>query len=275
MTTTTVTRTRTDSAVLEVRAGGEIANLRRGTRIAPRILGFLADGAVRATFVATQAGPLAGDHDSTRIVVGARATLIVTPVAATLALPGPQLTLLAVDIVVRSGGRLVLDDAPLIVAAGAQVRRRSTIELQEGAVVAIRETVTLGRHGEPPGALDSTLRATLAGTPLLHDRLCVERPDPHVALPPGHRAVTTLCLLGTRPADHQPAPDADLAGGLPTVLALAGPGALARSSGISGASSGALAELWRVWMAIASTHEQRHRRARQAIAGQPAVVDVG
>jgi urease accessory protein len=249
---TTVTRTRTESAALEVRAGGEIANLRRGTRIAPRILGFLADGSVRATFVATQAGPLAGDHDSTRIVVGPRATLVVAPVAATLALPGSERTLLTLDIVIRKGGRLVLDDAPLIVAAGAHVWRRSTIELQEGAVAAIRETVTLGRHGEPSGALDSTLRATLARTPLLHDRLCVERPDPHVALPPEHRAVTTLCLLGARPADHEPAPNADPDAELPTVLALAGPGALARSSGISGAFSSGLAELWRAWMAIAT-----------------------
>jgi urease accessory protein len=230
---------------------------------------------VRATFVATQAGPLAGDHDRARIVVGPHATLIVTPVAATLALPGAQRTLLTLDVVVRAGGRLVLDDAPLIVAGGAHVRRCSTIELQHGAVAAIRDAVTLGRHGEPLGALDSTLRVTLAGKPLLHDRLCVERPDPHVALPAGHRAVTTLCLLGTRPADHEPAADADRAGDGPSVLALAGPGALARCSAISGASSDGLAELWRAWTAIASSHDQRHRRARQAIAGRLAVIDPG
>lgn len=162
----------------------------------------------------------------------------------------------------------MLDEPPLIVAGGANVQRRSTIELHDRAVAALRETVMLGRHGEPPGVLDSTLRATLAGAPLLHDGLRTDRPDPHVALPPGHRVVATLCLLGTRPAANprptldatpragEPSVGADLAAGEPTVLALAGPGALARATGISHASPGAVTDLWRAWVAIASTHDK-------------------
>ena len=66
---------------IERTAGGHaICELRRGERLAPRIL---ARGAlVRAAFVPTQAGPLAGDRDSARIVVGAGAMLVVEPVAA-------------------------------------------------------------------------------------------------------------------------------------------------------------------------------------------------
>jgi urease accessory protein len=242
--------------------------LRRGARIAPRILECRAGGAVRATFVATQAGPLAGDRDSIRIVVGPAATLILTPVAATVALPGEARTVLTLDVVIHAGGRLVLDEPPLIVAGGANVQRRSTIELHDGAVAALRDTVGLGRHGEPPGVLDSTLRATLAGGPLLHDGLRIDEPDPYVALPAGHRVITTLCLLGTRPAVNPPptldaAPSAreppvsaDPARGEASVLALAGPGALARATGISRASPSALTELWQMWVKIASTHDK-------------------
>ena len=155
---------------------------------------------MRAAFVPTQAGPLAGDRDSARIVVGAGATLIVEPVAATLALPGAARTVLGLDVTVGAGGRLVFDEGPLIVAAGADVERRCTIELEAGAVAALRETVILGRDGEPPGALDSSLRVTLAGRPLLHDALRLHSADgAHVALAPGHRVVTTISLLGARP----------------------------------------------------------------------------
>jgi urease accessory protein len=237
----TCTRTETSAAVLDVRRAGsghELRELRRGARLAPRIL---AGGAtVRAAFVPTQAGPLAGDEERARIVVGAGATLVVEPVAATLALPGPERTALTLDITVEAGGRLVLDEAALIVAAGADVVRRCTVELAEGAVAALRETVVLGRDGEPPGTLDSVLRATLGGRVLLHDGLRVDATsataDVHVALAPGHRVLSTACLLGLRPP--------------PPALALAGPGALHRASGASlAAVDAALAGTWRAWRA--------------------------
>ena len=142
------------SAIERTRRPRGRASCAADTRLAPRILGRGA-GAVRAAFVPTQAGPLAGDRDRARIVVGAGATLVVEPVAATLALPGAART--RADARRRpssAGGRLVLDEAPLIVAAGADVERRCTIELGAGAVAALRETVVLGRDGEPPGTLD-------------------------------------------------------------------------------------------------------------------------
>jgi len=225
--------------VLEVGAGGTAVELRRGARLAPRVLHRSAGGVVHAAFVPTQAGPLAGDEDRARIVVGAGATLIVEPVAATLALPGAARTLLSIEVVIEDGGTLVLDEAPLIVAAGAFVERRCTIELAEGAVAALRETVVLGRDGEEPGALNSTTRVTLAGRPLLHDGLRL-RPGgdaAHVALAPGHRVISTACLLGMPPelcADD--------------VCELAGPGALIRATGPSLAvTEGAVAGAWSAW----------------------------
>jgi urease accessory protein len=223
--------------VLSVRRAGDGGHeLRRGARLVPRILA--GGDAVRAAFVPAQAGPLAGDEDRARIIVGPGATLVVEPVAATLALPGAERIVLTLHVTVEEGGRLVLDEGPLIVAAGACVVRRCTIELACGAVAALRESVVLGRDGEPPGTLDSVLRATLDGRALLHDglRLCAgsAAADVHVALAPGHRVLGTACLLGLRP----PAAGRELAG----------PGALVRATGASlAAVDAALAGTWAEW----------------------------
>ena len=174
---------------------------------------------VRAALVPTQAGPLAGDHDRVRLHVGPGATLVLVPIAATVALPGTQRSVLELDATVEAGGRLVLDEPPLIVAAGADVVREIRLVLGPGAVAAVRDLVVLGRAGEGPGRLDSSLRVTLDGRPLLHDALRVEPAayDAHVALAPGHRVIGTVCLLGERAGD--PAHD------------LAGPGTLWRATG--------------------------------------------
>ena len=107
-------------------------------------------GPGRVTLVRKQAGPLAGDHDRVEIVVES-GTLHVEPIAATVALPGPERTLLELDVTVGEGARLVLDDAPLIVAEGANVLRTVTIRLAPGAVATVRDLVILGRAGERPG----------------------------------------------------------------------------------------------------------------------------
>jgi urease accessory protein len=159
-----------------------------------------------------QAGPLDGDHDRITLHVGAGTTLVLVPVAATLALPGAS----RLDLHATVEGTLVLDEPPLIVAEGADVIRRTRIELAATATATIRDIVVLGRAGEGPGRLDSELRVTLNDTPLLHDALRIEpaAADAHVALPPGHRVVGTVALLGE-----------------PGEPALHGPGALWRASG--------------------------------------------
>jgi urease accessory protein len=224
-------------------------------------------------FVPTQAGPLAGDRDSTRIVVGPGATLVIEPVAATLALPGAARTTLRLDVTVHEGGRLVLDEGPLIVAAGADVERRCVVELHKSAVAVLRETIVLGRDGEPPGAVDSTMRVTLAGAPLLHDGFratplpphgglpalldngsagATAQHDAHVALAPGHRVVATLAMLGARPAAAAPA----------AILALGAPGALWRASaGALATVDAVLDEPWRTWSREVCAPSHRPRPA--------------
>jgi len=223
-------------------AGHAITELGRGARIVPRVTRRAA-AAVHASFLPTQAGPLSGDHDIVRITVGPGAALVVEPVVAILALPGPERTVLEMDITVQAGGRLVLDEGPLVVCAGADVHRRTTLDLEPGAVAALRDIVVLGREGECPGAVDSSLRAMLGSIPLLQDalRLSVRSPreHQHVALAPGHRVVTTVCLLGRRPSEGAADPE---------VLNLHGPGALRRGTGASlAAVEAATAGVWRAW----------------------------
>ncbi|HEX8157163.1 MAG TPA: urease accessory protein UreD [Solirubrobacteraceae bacterium] len=226
-------------------AGGHVVGrLRRGERLAPRVLD-LGSRAVQACVLPTQAGPLSGDHDRVRIVVGAHATLVVRPIAATLALPGAARTRLELDIDVGPGARLVLEDPPLVVAAGADVERSTTLTLAAGAVAALRETLVLGRAGEPDGRLVSTLRVTDDASVLLHDALLLDPAtslkDAHVALPAGHRVAGTLYLLGT---DVQDEPR----------FALARAGALRRAtaSGLAELET-ELAQPWSRWAQAAAT----------------------
>lgn len=154
----------------------------------------------------TQAGPLSGDHDRLRIVVGAGATLVLRPVAATVALPGAACTRLQLDVEVGQSGRLVLEEAPLIVASGADVERSTRVELAAGAAAALRDIVVLGRSGETGGRVCSVLRVIDEQGVLLHDALRLDpttsRQGARVALAPGHRAAGTLCLFGIGAPDE-------------------------------------------------------------------------
>jgi urease accessory protein len=217
-----------------------VRELRRSARVAIRVLEH--GPVTRAALVPLQAGPLAGDHDAVRLRVGAGATLVMEPIAATLALPGAGRTVLELDAEVGAGGRLVLDEPPLIVAEGADVVRVTRLRLAAGAVAAVRDLVVLGRAGEGPGRLEATTRVTLAGAVLLHETLRVDpatwADDAHVALAPGHRAIGTIALLGARGDGGQ----------------LSGPGSLWRAS--AGGSADVEAALAAAWAASARTTQR-------------------
>ena len=135
------------------------------------------------TLLRSQAGPLAGDHDRVEIVVES-GTLAIEPIAATVALPGPRRTLLELDVTVGDGAHLELEDAPLVVAEGADVVRTTTIRLGDGASATVRDLVVLGRAGEGPGRLESLLRIEGPDGVILHDALRIEpgADDAYVAL---------------------------------------------------------------------------------------------
>ena len=168
----TITTPTLTSAAMIARVGfdgGRWTTLVAGERVAPRVLGV-----GRLTLLRSQAGPLAGDHDRVEIRVEERAALSIEPVAATVALPGPARTVLELVIEVSDGGTLLLEDAPLVVAEGADVVRTTTIRLGVGATAVVRDLVVLGRAGEGPGRLESVLRVDGPEGPILHDALRID-----------------------------------------------------------------------------------------------------
>ncbi len=107
---------------------------------------------------------------------------------------------------VADDGVLIWAGEPFVVAHGANVTRRTTIDLGCAVGGCLRETLVLGRTGETGGAVRSTLTARQRGEPAAGGG---PRPDRRrTAALPGMlgtaRVMDTVCLLGVTAPD---APD--------------------------------------------------------------------
>jgi urease accessory protein len=205
---------------------------------APRLLPGVA-GWARVVLVQTLGGPLTGDRVEIDVTLESGAALEITATAATLALPMDVPARVEVRVRLGAGSRLAWLPEPLVLAEGADVRSSTLIELAPGAAALWRERIELGRHGESPGNLTASLRAELDGVPLLHEAF-ETRGGASPAILDGARSFGSLALLGLEP------PTAEL----PGVLALAGPGAVARALGPDAASPRSrLAPVEAAWLA--------------------------
>ncbi|ADG73606.1 Urease accessory protein UreH-like protein [Cellulomonas flavigena DSM 20109] len=206
------------------RAGGRVrADLAGGLLSCRRLPDE--DGTVRVALVATQALLLADDDVRIAVDVEDGLALELVEVAGTVAydMQGGSADW-RVDVRLGTGASLVWDALPFVVATGAHVRRRTSLDLADEACAVLRETFVLGRTGEAGGHLTTTTDARLAGRPLLVETLTVDpgaRDDP--ALLGGARCLDTVTLLGARYDDEVPA-GAD-------VLQLDRPGTLVRTFG--------------------------------------------
>jgi len=205
-------------------AAGRATLTLEGGSISPRVLRVSESGA-RVGLVATTALLLGGDQVGIDIVVGPGAWLELVETAGTVAYDaGGVGSSWTVRIRVAEGGTLSWAGEPLVVAHGANVRRDTRVELGEGAVACLRETLVLGRTGETGGAIGSTLSVTHHGRPLLVEQLDLAEPGlrRHPGMIGGARVIDTVCLLGMRaPAAPELPPG--------TRFDLDGPGTLARS----------------------------------------------
>lgn len=131
---------------------------------------------------------------------------------------------------VGAGATFVCLPEPIIAAAGCHHRAVTTISLDRGARLLVREEMILGRANEAPGSISQRLRVTHAGRPLHTQELCIGAAAPAwqgPAVTGGRRAVGTLLLvdpsLAAEPPVSGPAggPGVDLA-----LLPLAGPAVL-------------------------------------------------
>lgn len=123
--------------------------------------------------IGTAATPLGGDTLCIRIVVGARATLAVHSVAASLALPSARdrESFAEWTFEVEDGGSLVFDPEPMIVAADAVHHTRTSVAFAQSSSVRVRERVQIGRSDEGLGTWFGTLASDIDGRPHLRHRV--------------------------------------------------------------------------------------------------------
>jgi urease accessory protein len=194
-------------------------------------------GAARVALVQTSATVLAGDDLELSVGVGEGAALELVELAATLAhdVRGGSAAVVRVGVEVAAGGSLVWLGEPLIVAAGARVRRTASLEIDLGGRALLGERVVLGRAREHPGALVTRTRITCDGLPLLDETLDTRNREilTSAVVAGGARMVAGLTLAGVRDPEppagamhaHGPATlwrsvgDAQAGGGWPALLA--------------------------------------------------------
>jgi len=146
----------------------------------------------RVALVPEQAVLLAGDHVEVHVRVGAGRVLeLVEPGGSVAYAMRGSSARWDVRIEVEDGGSLVWHGQPFVVAEGADVSRRLSIELGTTARVVLHETLVLGRSGEEPGTLVCRTDVQRNGVPVL-----IEELDAFVGLGL-HRVVDQVLCLGS------------------------------------------------------------------------------
>lgn len=190
----------------------------------PRIVSRHEDRALVA-LVAGGAMLLGGDRARVDISVAADCSLEIEEVGGTVAYPGDG-SPAHLDVTVRlaAGARLLWREHPFVVAGCSQASRTLRVELGEGAILLVRETLVLGRSGESGGRLHSTVRARGAeGQPIFVEKLVLDGSRPRPGILGEHRVLDTALLLGAEPPSCAPS---DV-----RILELEAPGGIARSMG--------------------------------------------
>lgn len=167
---------------------------------------------VRVAVVQTGAMLVGGDDVRLDVTVDPGAALLLQDISATLAhpMPGGATARQRLLFDVGAGGRLAVAEEPLVVARGAVLTRDLRVQLHGDARCLLRETLVLGRHGEPGGRLHARVRVTRDGVPLLDDGL--DTGDPAVVASPavlgGARVAATLAVFGVDVPGHAVPDDA-------------------------------------------------------------------
>jgi urease accessory protein len=147
---------------------------------------------------------LAGDAIRLDVEVGPGARLELVEPAGTVAfdMRGAKATW-DVHVDLAEDATLVWAGEPFVVAAGARVRRSTSVRLDAGSRLALRETIVLGRHQERGGLLEQSWSAYgPGGVPVLVEQLVLDESAHRPGILGGHRALGTVVALGLSVADE-------------------------------------------------------------------------
>jgi urease accessory protein len=209
--------------------------------LAPRLV---SRDASRAHIALAAAGMilLGGDEVHVDVTVGAGCLLELEDVGGTIAYRSDgRRSSWTMAVRIDAGGALLWRGLPFVVTDGAEVERRTTLDLAAGATAVVRETLVLGRHGENGGRLSSSFTAVVADGPLLVEQLDLDGRASEPGVLGAHRVLDTVIALGFEPVT------------LPGDLVLEHPGAIARHFGAETHTS----RLDRVWDDWAGRARQR------------------
>lgn len=178
-------------------------------------------GPLTVHLVGSAATPLGGDDVGLEVLVGPGAEVVLTGVAAAVALAGASR--LDLRFTVADGGALAYRPGPTVVTRRADHTASLHVQLGEGARLVAREVLVAGRTGEPSGRYRGCVRVDGPAGPLLVQ--AQELGDPTLHGSPahlaGHRVLATEVRIGG------PDPGAAVAGGWWSLVPLARGGCLA------------------------------------------------
>lgn len=145
------------TATLTADPAGRRATLRTTTSLLRPVTLSCDAASARVALVPEGALLLAGDHVAIEVRVGPGAHLEVVETSGTVAydMRGGTASW-SLDVRVAEGGSLVWQGLPFVAAAGADVRRRTVVDLAHDARLLLRETLVLGRVGESPGRVHTS-----------------------------------------------------------------------------------------------------------------------
>jgi len=219
-------------------SGNARVELRAGILI-PRLISCT-DQSADVALVAGGALLLGGDSIAIEVTVGAGCRLALEDIGGMVAYDGEgQSATMRIQIRLQAGAQLSWATLPLIIADGACIERFLDVELDDGAVALIRETLVLGREGEKGGRVVTRTSISANAVPVLIEQQDFDGNAPVWGHLGNERVMDTVLLAG------KPAPTTSIERGA-VVLDFEEPGGLARWLGRENHLS-PLDVVWREW----------------------------
>ena len=216
------------SVVRELRSRAPLTLLPQRGAVATR------SPAVTVHMVGSATTPLGGDDVLLEVEVGPGADVVLTGVAAAVALPGRGASRLTVRLQVGDGAGVQYLPEPTVVTRRADHHGELHAELGTGALLRCREVLVAGRSGEPAGRYRGLVRVRDRERPLLVQEQELGEPDLHAS--PAYLAGRRV--LGSEVLVWGEDPSEAVVGEWWSLVPLAHRGALATAVGPDAVSAG-------------------------------------